>query len=182
MGSEELLGRIRSDGRAKVAKVEAERDRQVGETRARADVEVAQLEQEFRARIELETRQALERARSRARLDARKELLRARWQVLEEVFEQARARLLEDPEYPGLLESLARRHAGKDGLVRVSAQDLERLGGKLGAKTGTADITGGLVVEQGRRFLDFSVEESLGAIRDELAPKLAQRLFPQPGT
>jgi vacuolar-type H+-ATPase subunit E/Vma4 len=181
MGSEELLGRIRADGRAKVAEVRAERDRQVGEIEARFGAEAGRLEQEFRARIEQETKQALERARSRARLDARKELLAARWQVIEDVFGQARARVLSDPEYPALLKALAAKHRGKDGRVRLSAADVKRLGKGLNAET-DRDIDGGLRVEFGRQVLDFSLGESLGAIRDELAPRLAEKLFPQPGT
>jgi vacuolar-type H+-ATPase subunit E/Vma4 len=181
MGSEQLLGRIRSDGRDKVARVEAERDREVTGIRERFASEVKELEREFGERIERETRQELERAKSRARLDARKELLRARWQVIGEVFDRAGKQVLDDKEYPRLLEQLVGRFATGDARVRFSARDQERLGKKLGVKTGdSADISGGLVVEQGRQFLDFSVGESLGAIRDELAPKLAQQLFPGP--
>jgi len=179
MGTTELLDKIRDDGRRRVAEIEADRDQKVGEILERQSSEVAELERAWRGRTEHETRLIMERARSRTRLERRKALLGARWQVIGRVFDMARDRLLADGRYGELIRELAARYAGKDGVVRMSPADTARFGKSLKVKIGEpAEIDGGLIVETGRQVLDFSLQESLAVIRDELAPELAGLVFP----
>lgn len=179
MGTTELLDKIRDDGRKRVAEIEADRDQKVGEVAERGSAEVAELEREWHGRTERETRLIAERARSRARLDRRKALLGARWHAIGQVFDKARDRLLADGRYGTLVKQVAARHAGRDGVVRMSQADTARFGKMLEAEVGEpVEIDGGLIIEAGRQVLDFSLQESLAAIRDELAPELAGLMFP----
>lgn len=182
MGTAELLEKIRADGRARVAEIEADRDSKVRDIVGRQSAEVAELERDRRERTGREVRLIAERAKSRTRLDRRKALLEAKWQVIGEVLDSARSRVLADGRYGALVKGLAAKHAGKDGVVRLSEADTERFGRELGVRTGDpVKIQGGLIVEAGRQVLDFSLEESLAAIRGELAPELAGLLFPDTG-
>jgi vacuolar-type H+-ATPase subunit E/Vma4 len=179
MGTTELLDKIRADGRKRVAEIEADRDQKVGEIVERRSAEVANLEREWRERTEREAKLIAERAKSRARLERRKALLDARWQVIAQVFDKARDHLLADGHYGALVKQLAVRHSGKDGVVRMSEADTGRFGKRLGARVGDpVMIDGGLIIEVGRQVLDFSLKESLAAIREEQAAVLAGLIFP----
>jgi vacuolar-type H+-ATPase subunit E/Vma4 len=182
MGTTELLDKIRADGRSRVAVIDADRNQKVGEIVERQSAEVSNLEREWRERTERETRLIAERARSRTRLELRKALLEAKWQVIGDVFDAARGRVLADGHYGALVKQLAVRHSGKDGVVRMSEADTGRFGKRLGAKVGDpVMIDGGLIIEVGRQVLDFSLGETLAAIRGELAPELAGLIFPGSG-
>lgn len=179
MGSQELLEKVRADGRARVAAIEQDRDQELAGIEKRREEEVGRLEQEHRANTERETRLIFERARSRARLEQRNRLLAAQWQQIDTVVKQAAARMVEDKGYVRLVGALVKRHADKDSVVRFSKADSGRLKAGAKAKTGSpAGISGGVLIEQGRVTLDFSIDRALEAIRGRLAPDLAKVLFP----
>ncbi len=179
MGTVELLDKILDDGRNRVSEIEADRDQKVKEIAEHQAAEVAELEREWHERTERETMLIAERSRSRTRIDRRKALLGARWEAIGQVFDKAREQVLEDGRYGTLVKQLAARHAGKHGVVRMSSADTARFGKMLEAKVGDpVEIDGGLIIEAGRQVLDFSLQESLAAIREELAPELAGLMFP----
>ncbi len=179
MSRETLLEKVRADGRARVEAVEAKLKQALADIDARRESEVARLEAEFSERTERETRLILERARSKARMERRKALLAARWDAVERVFELAREKAVAGAEYPRLMKGIVRRHGGEGVAVRLSARDREAIGRDIGASLGeTAPIAGGVLIQAGRRVLDFSLDESLAAIRDELASELVDLLYP----
>lgn len=180
MAAGELLEKIRADGRARVAAVEKERDRAVEEIERRSAEELAKLEQEHEERVSRETGTILERARSRARLEQRNRLLRAKWDVIERVLRLAAERLVESEEYPGFLRGIVGWFGKKGDRIRLSAADTARLGEELGVQLGEpAAIRGGVIIEQGRVALDFSVDQAVAAIRARLAPELEEIFFPE---
>ena len=138
------------------------------------------LENELRERGERETRLIRERARSRAKLDARKVLLAAKWDAIGRVFVAAQERIPSDPEYPRLLGEIATRHAEAGTIVRLSESDHAKYGSTLGVELGEpAPIAGGAIVVQGRKTIDYSLDESLAMLRSELAPVIVRILFPE---
>jgi vacuolar-type H+-ATPase subunit E/Vma4 len=178
MGATELLEKIRLDGRARVAAVEAERNRTLGEVEARTRSEVAAIEAEGRARGSREATAIVERAQSSARLVKRNAVLAARWEVMDRVAGLARERVLADPDYPAMVCRLVKRHAGPDSVARLSEQDTLRFGGKVGATLGKpAAIAGGVLIEAGRQQMSFSLSDTLAAGRDEEAARLSEILF-----
>ncbi len=185
MSTAALVEKIRSDGQARVAGINNNRDKKIAEIEERLANEVNELEQEYQERIERETRLIKERVGSRARLEQRKNLLAAKWEVIERVLESAQTQVLEDEKYPQLIKDIVERYAPSDSVVRLSAADTEKFGRKLGVELGEpAGIKGGVIIEKKkqRQILDFSVEETLGAIREELASELAGLLFPESGS
>ncbi|UCG44372.1 MAG: V-type ATP synthase subunit E [candidate division WOR-3 bacterium] len=179
MGTTELLDKIRAEGQGRVSEIEADRDQKVKEIAERQSAEVAELGREWQERTERETRLVAERARSRSRIDRRKALLGAKWEVIGRVFDKARERVLADGRYGTLVSQIAAKHAGKDGVVRMSPADTARFGRTLEARVGDpVAIDGGLIIETGRQVLDFSLKEWLAAIREELASELAGLIFP----
>ena len=178
MGTNELVEKIRVDSRERVAGINAERDRTVAETRARAAAEVAAIESENAERSRRECGAILERARGRARLERRNAVLTARWLVLDHVVRRAQDRLLADPGYADLVLQLVKKHARPDSMVRLSEADSRSFGARLGKTLGTpASMTGGLLIQTGKEGLNFSLAEALSALREELARDLSQILF-----
>jgi vacuolar-type H+-ATPase subunit E/Vma4 len=177
MGAGELLEKIRLDGRERVAAVEAERVREVEEITRHRDAELGALEREFGERTSHLVMRIGERARSQARLERRKALLAAQWQVVDRVLGRARAMLLDDPDYPGLLKQLAAQHVG--AVVRLSKTDTERFGRDFKDRLGEpADVAGGLLVVQGRQVTDLSLDEVFVESRGDLALAIVRELFP----
>lgn len=178
MGETELLEKIRAGGQEQVRELEAARDRELAAIAERREAELARLEQEFRERKDASRRLILDRARSRAELEGRKAILAARWRVIERVMEQAGEMLRADPEYPELLQELARRYAGPETVIRLSEADTARFGPGLKPRPGEpADISGGLLVISGRQVIDCSLDESLSGMKGELAGLVARELF-----
>ncbi|MFO7675167.1 MAG: V-type ATP synthase subunit E family protein [bacterium] len=178
MGAGELLDKIRQDGRERVAGVEAEREREAAEVARRRDSELGELERQFGERIGRETGLIAERARSRGGLDRRKAILTAKWEVIDRAFDRARERILADDEYPALLETIVAQYRDRKPEVRLSRVDRERFGARFGARLGEpADISGGLHVVFDRHVVDYSLDEALSALRDELASAIAGQLF-----
>jgi vacuolar-type H+-ATPase subunit E/Vma4 len=178
MGTNELVEKILADGRKRAAGISAERDRTVGETRARAASEVAGVEADNAERSRRECNAILERARSSARLAQRSAVLTARWKVLDLVVQRAQEKFLADKGYPDMLMRLVEKHARPDSVVRLSAADSRSFGARLGKKLGEpAPLAGGVLVRTGKEELNFSLAEALSALRDELSRDLSQILF-----
>jgi vacuolar-type H+-ATPase subunit E/Vma4 len=178
MGTNELVEKIRADSRERVAGINAERDRTVADTRTRAAAEVAVIESESGERSRRECGAILERARGRARLERRNAVMAARWQVLDLVARRAQDKLLADPGYADLVLQLVKKYARPDSVVRLSEADSRSFGVRLGKTSGKpAPIAGGVLIQTGKVGLNFSLTETLSALREELARDLSQILF-----
>src|SRR5512136_769094 len=99
MGTNELVEKILADGKARVAGVSAECDKEVAETQKRAAAAVAAIESDCAERSRRGREAILERARSRARMEKRNGVLAARWQLLDRAVKRAEERLLGDSGY-----------------------------------------------------------------------------------
>jgi len=179
MGKSELVEKILADARTRAACIDAERTRKVAEVEARAEAERNALAAENAERIRRETEIILERARSTARLQKRSAVLTARWQVLDRVIEAAKQRLLADSRYAGMVAGLVKKYAKPGAVVRLSPADTETFGSKLPVAPGKpASIIGGVIIVNGREELNFSLDDSLALVKQELAAELSRVLLP----
>ncbi len=178
MGIELLTDKIVSEAREKAEEVLAQAHARTEEIRQSAAKTVAQLEASARESVEKETRAILERARSRVRLQRRNALLAARWRVIDRVLAAGREAVLSDPGYADTLANLVRRYRDHGWSVYISEQD-ERLYGKNLGTAGRAAISGGAVFKRERVEIDLSLDSVIAQIREELAGRLAQILFPE---
>ncbi len=180
MSATKLLGKIRADGQARVDEIVAGRDKELAGIAERQSREMEKIAREYRERIARETGLIRERSRSKARLERRKTLLAARWAVIEQVLELTREKTVTGPDYVRTIQNIIRQHAPAGAEVRLSASDTAKFGASLKLEVGEpVGINGGVLIRIGKRTLDFSLDESLAAIRDELASELAAILFPE---
>uniref|UniRef100_A0A7C4CCH7 V-ATPase subunit E n=1 Tax=candidate division WOR-3 bacterium TaxID=2052148 RepID=A0A7C4CCH7_UNCW3 len=161
MGAAALVARIVGEAEARAVRVIDEGNRTAAEIGARARAEAERVRSEMTARAKREAETILERTRSRVRIDLRQARLVARWRAIDRIFALAAERIKHDPRYPERLEQLARQYGTADANVE-----------RKGERT-----RGGLIVRQGSKTLDLSVEQILGQVREEYLPDLARRLF-----
>lgn len=180
MGATELLERIRKDGRERAAVIRSEKESALAEIRSRTTSELEQIEAETRARADDETARIVERARGRAALTVRNAKLAARWQVLDRVVATTERVIVEGAGYEELIAGLVRKHAGPDSVVRLSEADISRFGSRLSVRhVDPATITGGVLVRNGRRELNFVLRDALVAECEAQASDLSRLLFPE---
>jgi vacuolar-type H+-ATPase subunit E/Vma4 len=178
MGATELLARLRSDAQARVERIKIEQEQAVREVTARAEAEAERIRTENRRQADHEVERVLERAHGRARLLVRNATLAARWQVLQRVMAAAERSVLSDPGYPALIGGLVSRHAGDGAVVHLSAEDTRRFGGTLRTKPAEpVSITGGVVIQFGRRALSFVLRDAIEELCESRSSDLGRVLF-----
>jgi vacuolar-type H+-ATPase subunit E/Vma4 len=175
-GRDELIARIRQEGRQRVAEIDAERDRAVEELRGRSAREIEALEHSAVERTQREAAQVVERARSEARLSRRNARLTARWRSIERVVDDAVARLKGEAGYGELLAALVRQHAPAGSTVVAAAADVAGLR-SAGVKVEPGSMNAGAVISVGKRDLNFSIEAVSGEVREAMVSDIARVLF-----
>jgi len=178
MGTNELVEKILADGKGRAAAIAAERDKAVAETRKRSADEVAGIEADFAERSKQECDAVLERARSRARMEKRNAVLAARWAMLDGAVQRAQDKFLADAGYADFMTKLVKKHARTGSVASLSEADTRSFGAQLGTKVGDPlPIAGGVMIRTGKEELNFSLNEALSGLRDELARDLSNILF-----
>jgi vacuolar-type H+-ATPase subunit E/Vma4 len=178
MGTNELVEKILTDGKARVTAIAAERDRAIAETQKRSAAEVAAIEADWAERTRRECDAVLERARGRARLEQRNAVLSARWQVLDRAVRRAHEKVFADPGYADAVVQLVKKYGRPDSVARLSEADSRSFGARLGKTLGEpAPLAGGVLIQTGKVELNFSLDVALSELRDELARDLSETLF-----
>ncbi|MFO7651861.1 MAG: hypothetical protein R6X13_11045 [bacterium] len=175
-GRDELIARIRQEGRQRVAEVDAARDRAVEELRERSARETEALERSAAERTQREAAQVVARARSEARLSRRNARLTARWQSIERVIADAVVRFKGEAGYGERLATLVKQHAPAGSTVVAAAADVASLR-SAGVKAEPGPMTAGAVISVGKRDLNFSIEAVSGEVREAMVSDIARALF-----
>ena len=202
MSLENIVEKILSEARDTVRVIDGKADEDIGKLRARLDADERELNEDARKRAEVEAEEIIRRRTSSARLEGRKRVLAAKESVLNEVFAEAKTKLLNLPEdeYLKLLTGLAVAHcASGDEVVMLSPSDKKRLSkklkawassinialkekklpGKVSVSDETRNIEGGIVLSKGRTEINLSLDVLMGELRYEMEGRLTQILFPE---
>lgn len=178
MGTVELIDKILADARSRVAAIKEEKERRLEEIHNRTAAVLAELKKENEEMLNQKVNFIVERTRSQARLESRKLILEARWQMIERVCAEARKAIINDPDYPALLEMLVKKYVKPGCTVHLSPSDTARWKTIGGIKPGEpVPITGGVIIRTGREVIDLSLDTVLNQVREELITELAQTLF-----
>gem|GEM_PF-706533 len=189
MGTTELIEKIYTDARAKVAAIQEDKKRKLAEIDQRTQLTIDRLKRESTERLEERVRAIHDRARSQAQLEGRKVILKAKWQVIDTVLEEAKKAILSSPDYPKIIEMLVKKYAPTQASVHLSAEDSKRWDKIAGIKIGEpVPITGGVIIRSaaagrltGKEEIDLSLDTVLSQVREELSTELAAILFTPEG-
>jgi len=202
MSLENIVEKILSEARDTVRVIDGKAEEDIGKLRTRLDAEERKLNEDARKQAESESEEIIRRRTSSARLEGRKRVLAAKESVINEVFAEAKTRILNlpDDEYLKLLAGLAVAHCTSgDEAVMLSPSDKKRLSkklkgwatsintalkekklpGKVGVSDETRSIEGGIVLSKGRTEINLSLDVLLGELRYELEGRLTEILFPE---
>ena len=202
MSLENIVEKILSEARDTVRVIDGKAEEDVEKLKARLDAEEQKLTEEAEKKAEAEAEEIIRRRTSSARLEGRKRVLAAKESVLNEVFAEAKTKLLglPDDEYLKLLTGLAVTHATSgDEVVMLSPSDNKRLSkklktwatsinsglkekklpGKVTISDETRNIEGGIVLSKGRTEINLSLDVLLGELRYEMEGRLTEILFPE---
>ena len=130
----------------------------------------------------------IEKKKSVAKLDSRKLELLAKQQLIDESFNMAIEKIinLDDDEYIELILDKAGQIGCSAGEMILNKKDKKRIGSKLEAKlkninlslsTGTADIRGGFILQDGNISYNASIEKMILSQKDELILGVSEILF-----
>jgi vacuolar-type H+-ATPase subunit E/Vma4 len=177
MSAGALVDKIAAEARRAVDAIGREAADAVASVAARSRERAEQLEVDARLRTDRESAAILERARSQARLLRRNAITAARWRAIDAVVQQATQLLTSAADYQQTLVALARRYAGEGGSVHFSDRDTPAMRELLGVRVGTSiAISGGLLIRNRSRQLDYSVDVLLSVARRHLSADLARIL------
>jgi len=183
---EQILHQARAEAAGLVRAAEEEAERRVNAGRERAARDLESRLAHFNAELEREHEQAVDRVAFEHRLDA----LRRKREILDAVFEEAKARFVEMPHYRAWLERRLADVADLDGEVLCNRRDRavcrtalaasRRTGLTLAeedANPGARAISGGIIVRTERFDLDLSLEWALNDLRARVMPDLIALAF-----
>lgn len=204
MSLENIVEKILSEAGDTVRVIDGKAEEDIGKLKTRLDAEERTLTQDAEKKAEAEAEEIVSRRTSSALLEGRKRVLGAKESVLNEVFAEAKTRLLglPDDEYLKLLTGLAVANcASGDEVVILSPADKKRLSkklkgwetsinsalkekklpGKVKVSDETRNIEGGIVLSKGRTEINLSLDVLLGELRYEMEGRLTEILFPGGG-
>jgi V/A-type H+-transporting ATPase subunit E len=199
MNAEQVVQKILSEAKAEAEKI-------VNDAKSKADEQALDLDNEIRD-FDAQTHQLskeaaedkLQRMMANARMANAKQLLAAKVELLDEVFEKAKAAVqqLPDDAYLALITELMKRSVqtgdeevivGKDE-KRINESFISKLNKELGSgfkgnlrlAGQRADITGGFILAHGKVQINAGTDVLIESLRDTMETELAQVLFENDG-
>ena len=194
MTVERIRKAILSEAHQEAEKIEAEaqqrHDRRLGEARKELEEEFARRFEHARQQQELESRHRVMGVRAKRNL----ELLERRNAILDEMFRRGAEQIagLADDEYRALVEQwMAQVPPGQPGEVLCRREDVGRLAplieqlnakrvseAQLELKAADTPELGGVIFRTEKFVVDLSLDSRLERLRQELAPDVAEIVFP----
>lgn len=200
MSVEKIVDKILAEARGRAASITEQADRELQRLRSDLEHEEQQVGETSRKRTEDDAHEIVKRRVSSARLEARKRILRQKEMITDEVYAEAKRRLLAlpDDKYLDLLKGLVAAYAvSGDEKIMLSAHDRDRLGdkiprwereiagelkkkgigGSISVSTETRDIEGGLILSRGRTEVNLSLDVILLEMKYLLEIEMSGSLF-----
>ena len=200
MSLENIVRKILNEATKAEQEIRARAEKEVSHLRAKSEREVEEIGLLARKRSEADAREVVRRRVSSARLEKRKRILGAKKMIYDEVFAEAKSRILnlKNEEYLRLLKGFLLAHSiTGDEMVMLSKNDRERfrdalpgwvgevnaelksrgLEGAIRVSDETRDIAAGLVLSRGRTEVNLSVDVILEELKYSLEGELTRMLF-----
>jgi len=199
MSVEKITEKILSDAKEEAGRIEKEYAARIEQIRARGKQQIEEIRSQAREEARRRAEDRFQKDIATAELELRKEVLARKQELIGQVFDRARERLLEmkgDKRREFLFQLLLRSVERGDEEVIVSRQDqslidekfLEQANQKLegDGKKGRLrlsgerrDLPGGFVLRRSKQEINCSLGALIHSVRQELEPDVAGTLFPE---
>ena len=184
-GLEKILDKINSESYLAAKAIVSEAEGKAVEIMKRADSDSARIAREIESLARVQCDRIIERAKSSAELSMAQNLLRKKREIIDEVIEAAKNKLvnLPDKEYFEFMSKLLRANtAKKSGEIVFNEIDKKRLpsdfdlkGHRVSEKTG--DFKGGFILDYGDIEINCTVSALFEGAYDELSDTVNGILF-----
>jgi len=199
MSVEKITEKILSDAGEQAGRIEKEFADRIEQIRERGDREIEQIRSRAQDEAGRRAQDRFQKDIATAELELRKEALACKQELIGQVFDRVRERLMEmkgPDRREFLLQLLLRTAESGDEEVIVSQQDraviddafLEQANKKLkgDGKKGDLrlsgerrDLPGGFILRRGKQEINCTLSALIHSVRQKLEPDVAARLFPR---
>lgn len=192
MGIEKITSKIIEDAEMQARSIAEEAQKQADEILNRAENEAEQKIGDAERRGKEDKQKVISRRKSVADIDSRKMLLQTKQEKLEACFTEAarRAAELDEAEYVTFLTGIVEETGLHRGEIILNARDRKAVGKQLLERLKkndgqseftladeTRDFSGGLMLRDGKVYINGTIESFAKEAREELAEKAAEILF-----
>jgi V/A-type H+-transporting ATPase subunit E len=199
MPLEKIVERIKKDAKVRATEIIKKGEAEAKKLREETKEELESLKDKLISSGEKEAKDLKRQMLAMARLEARNSLLQAKQGLLEKVFQQAKQRLLKmpRPEYERLLYRMVvsvasggeeiilseedRKRLGKNWLSRVNSELAKQGKRELKLAAKNRPINRGFILSHEGVEINYSFEELVASIREEIEPRIIQLLFGKNG-
>lgn len=128
-GGDKILNRINADCDERIGAINADTAQKCSAIMSEAQSRAAELSDDITKKAEAKVLQIKSAAKSRAELETRNALLKKRREEIDITYKAVLAQMtsLADNEYFDIIYALAKKLCGKEGVVMLNANDLQRL-------------------------------------------------------
>lgn len=189
MGLEDIKTKIISDAEAKkdemIKSAQTKRDEVIGESKRKADDYRSEImDQAKEEGVSLKRGIVID-----ARLKLKNEVLNKKRDSMENVFTSALQQFMDSAEYPKMMTALVKSvvSSGSEQIIvsdkekKLDKKWLDDLNKAAGAKLTFSDekgkFMGGVIVKEGRTFVNITVETLLNTMREDVERDVANILF-----
>ena len=196
MSIENILKRIDEETGASARKILEEAEREATSIRERYEKAAEKMRGELAGRAGKKAEEEERRLIVNEQLELKKALLAKKREILEEVYAEARKRAMDlsDSDYTGLMKALvlAKTISGREEIIvpaeRYKLFDKDFLaylnreytgGGEFSYAKERGEFSWGIVLREGKRIVDLSLDVLFEQLMERVEPKIASVLFPE---
>jgi V/A-type H+-transporting ATPase subunit E len=189
MSIEKITSKITEDAEMQARSIAEEAQKQADKILKGAEVKAEQVVSDAEQRGRADEQKVISRRKSVADIDSRKLLLQTKQEKLEACFNEAasQAANLSEGEYLEFLKSIVAETGLQKGEIILNKRDRGAVGdmllkalnenGDFTLSEETRDISGGLMLRDGKVYINGTIESFAKDAREELAEKAAEILF-----
>ncbi|MHC4926965.1 MAG: V-type ATP synthase subunit E [Planctomycetota bacterium] len=195
MNAEQVVEKILAEAKAQAEGIVDEAKAKASEQKARLDSDIADFDNKTKEMAKAAAEDKQQRMLASARMNNGRQTLAAKVEILDTVFEKAKAAVsgLSDEQYLSLMTALVKQavETGDEEVVigknekRINADFVKKVNRELGTgfkgnlrlSNEKADITGGFILTRGKVQVNASTDVMIDALRETMGIELLEQLF-----
>ena len=195
MNAEQVVQKILAEANAEAEKIVKEAKAKAAEQEAQLNTEIADFDAQTEQLAKEAAEDKLQRMLANARMANAKQMLAAKVEILDDVFDKAKAAVKElpDDQYLSLMTKLIKQavETGDEEVIvgknenRINQSFIKSVNRELGAgfkgnlrlSDQRADIAGGFILTRGKVQVNASTDVMIDSLRERMEIELSQGLF-----
>lgn len=195
MNAEQVVQKILAEANAEAGKILSDAKKKIDEQGTQLDTEIAEFEEKTAQLAKEAAEDKRQRMLANARMNNARQNLATKVEILDEIFEKAKAAVnqMPDDQYLALMTALMKKavETGDEEVIigkkesRIDSVFIKEVNGHLGAgfkgnlrlSEQRADITGGFILARGKVQVNASTDVLIENLKESMQIELSQMLF-----